>query len=121
MIKRDKTNEDNPITYVCDNCLGEMPGAAITVYYPYGHINNSPDSPAHYCSDKCLVAFEAKLVKRFGPWKSKKETVDKKKVRSSADWRKSKGIIPKAKRVVRRTRRISRKRNIRKNDSEKGC
>jgi len=107
MIKRDTTvGEKIIVTYVCDNCVKEMPGAPILVYYPYGHINDSLDGPSHFCKDKCVIEFEEKLVKKYGPWKS--FNIESKKVRSSESWRKATGkSIPKARRVVRR-RRIKR-------------
>lgn len=108
MIKRETrtTGEAEIVVYICDNCVKEMPGAAIRVYYPFGHINDSLDGPSHFCCDKCLVAFEDKLVKKYGPWKSTKPEAGK-KVRSSSEWRKSRGVTPrpKARRVVRRIRR----------------
>ncbi|KKN19580.1 hypothetical protein LCGC14_0944370 [marine sediment metagenome] len=117
MIKREKTTGDTTVvTYICDNCVKPMPGAAINVYYPYGHINDSLDGPSHFCSDKCLVEFTAKLVKKYGPWRSKEEVRKGKRVRSSAEWRKGGVTNPKARRVVRRVRKIFRKRNTRKND-----
>ena len=102
MIKRDTTvGEKIIVTYICDNCVKEMPGAPIIVYYPYGHINDSLDGPSHFCKDKCVVEFTDKLVKKYGPWKS--EAIESKKVRSSETWRKTTGKTPpKARRVVRR-------------------
>ena len=110
MIKRDTTpGEKVIVTYICDNCVKEMPGAPILMYFPYGHINDSLDGPSHFCSDKCVVAFEEKLTKKYGPWKS--ETITEvKKVKSSDEWRKSQGMSrPKARRVVRRRRITKRK------------
>ncbi len=110
MIKRERaTGDTTVVTYVCDNCVKAMPGAAINVYYPYGHINDSLDGPSHFCSDKCLVEFTAKLVKKYGAWKSKEEMKKGKRVRSSSEWRRGKISNPKARRVVRRVRKISRK------------
>ncbi len=111
MIKRDTVIGEKVVaTYVCDNCVKEMPGAPIIVYYPYGHINDSLDGPSHFCSDKCVVEFQEKLMKKYGSWKS--AVIDSKKVRSSDAWRKSTGkSIPKARRVVRRRRIKKRKTN----------
>lgn len=110
MIKRDNTGgEKIVVTYVCDNCIREMPGAPIITYYPYGHINDSLDGPSHFCKDKCVVEFQEKLMKKYGPWKSAK-IVAKKKVRSSDAWRKSTGAsAPKARGVVRRRKRKTNK------------
>ncbi len=107
MIKRDTTiGEKIVVTYICDNCVKEMPGAPIIVYYPYGHINDSLDGPSHFCKDKCVIEFEDKLMKKYGPWKS--AALGGKKIRSSDSWRKSTGkSSPKARRVVRR-RKIKR-------------
>ncbi len=104
MIKRDNTDgEKIVVTYVCDNCVREMPGAPIICYYPYGHINDSLDGPSHFCKDKCVIEFEEKLIKKYGPWKS--ESLGGKEIRSSESWRKSTGkSSPKSRRVVRRRR-----------------
>jgi len=106
MVKRDSTpGEIQVVTYICDNCVKEMPGAPIITYYPYGHINDSLDGASHFCSDKCNIVFQDKLVKKYGPWKSEKSETSK-KVRGSREWRKSQGITrPKARRVVRRIKR----------------
>jgi len=108
MIKRDTSiGEKIIVTYICDNCVKEMPGAPIIIYYPYGHINDSLDGPSHFCKDKCVNEFQEKLMKKYGPWKS--EAIESKKVKSSETWRKGTGkSTPKARRVVRR--RIRRKR-----------
>jgi len=122
MIKRETTTGEKTIVkYVCDNCVKEMPGAPVMVYYPYGHINDSLDGPSHFCSDECLVEFQKKLVKKYGAWKSKEETQKDKKVKSSTEWRKG-GIFPKARRVARRVRKISRKKpkNPRKQNPKEG-
>ena len=104
MIKKDTTTrgEQVVVTYVCDHCVKEMPGLTIMVYYPYGHINDSLDGPSHLCSDKCLVEFQRKLMKKYGPWES--ETVRRKtpsskegKVKSRSRTRK-----PRSRKVVRR-------------------
>ena len=122
MIKREKaTGDTTVVTYICDNCVKAMPGAAINVYYPYGHINDSLDGPSHFCSDKCLVEVTAKRVKKYGPWKSKEEIIKSKKVRSSAEWRKGKVTNPKARRVVRRVRKISRKKPNQEQNTQEGC
>lgn len=73
------------VEYVCENCVKVMPGAPIMVYYPYGHSADSIDGPSHYCSSKCMVEFETKLVKKYGNWKSDKST--SLNVKSSAEWR----------------------------------
>lgn len=108
MIKRDTViGEKVVVTYICDNCVKEMPGAPIIVYYPYGHINDSLDGPSHFCKDKCVVEFQEKLMKKYGAWKSD-TIVASKKVRSSDDWRKTAGKTrPKARRVVRRRKRTN--------------
>jgi len=97
------------LSYVCDNCLGKttpkdavktMPGAPIMVYYPYGHLADSVDGPSHFCSDKCVIEFETKMLKKFGNWKSEPELGER--VRSSAEWREIQGkktTSPKARRV----------------------
>ena len=102
MIKRDNVpGEKAVVTYICDNCVKEMPGAPIIVYYPYGHINDSLDGPSHFCKDKCVTEFQDKLMKKYGPWKS--DAPGRKKTRSSDAWRNSSGkSSPKARRVVRR-------------------
>jgi len=107
MIKKETIiGEKTVVTYVCDNCIREMPGAPILIYFPYGHINDSLDGPSHFCKDKCVTEFQEKLMKKYGAWKS--AAIDSKKVRSSDAWRKSTGkSSPKARRVVRR--RIRRK------------
>ena len=101
------------ISYICDNCLGknrpqdevrEMPGAPIMVYYPYGHVNDSIDGATHLCSDKCVIEFAQKLIKKYGNWKSEQELGSK--VRTSNEWRASKvkkvTDLPKARRATRK-------------------
>lgn len=58
------------VMYVCDNCVKDIPGAAIIVYYPYGHVCDSVDGPSHFCSDFCMTEFAQKTIKKFRNWKS---------------------------------------------------
>lgn len=100
------------ITYVCDMCVKEMPGAPIMVYYPYGHLNDSIDGPSHFCSDKCVIAFEKKMTEKYGNWKSEPLPGDE-KVRSSAEWRvgkEKKVTTPKARRGP--SKRISERKKV---------
>lgn len=110
MIKRDTTmGEKIIVTYICDNCVKEMPGAPILVYYPYGHISDSLDGPSHFCSDKCVIEYETKMIKKYGAWKSE-SAEKKKKLRSSDEWRKTQKVTrPKARRVVPKTRKRTNK------------
>lgn len=97
MIKRETTKDSKQVvTYVCDNCVKEMPGAAIIVYYPEGHINDSDSGPSHFCSDKCLVAFEKKLTTKYGEWKS--SSVKEKMRASNEDLQSYTKTPPKARR-----------------------
>ena len=90
MIKRSSTvGTVELITYVCDMCVKEMPGAPIMVYYPYGHLNDSIDGPSHFCSDKCIAEFEKKMIAKYGNWKSEPLPAEA-KVRSSAEYREAK-------------------------------
>ena len=109
MIKRDTVvGEKIVVTYICDNCVKEMPGAPIIVYYPYGHINDSLDGPSHFCKDKCVTEFQEKLIKKYGAWKS--ASIESAKIRSSEMWRKTTSkASPKARRVVRRKRKKTNK------------
>ena len=87
MIKRTRGLDLSTIvTYVCDHCIEEMPGAPIIAYFPYGHIVDSADGPMHFCSDKCIMEFMKKLTKKFGLWKSE-AIAPEEKVRSSAEFR----------------------------------
>lgn len=114
MIKRTTgIGEVEIVTYICDFCVKEMPGAAILVYYPYGHCNDSLDGPSHFCSDTCLIKFEQKMKTRFGDYKST-PLAPEAKVRTSADYRKSRlakvEAPPKARRATKkRTSKESRK------------
>ena len=78
------------------------------VYYPYSHLNDSLDGPSHFCSDKCLVAFETKLIKKYGSWKSE-SLAPSDKVRSSSEWRAEKNKRtpepPKARRASKTVRK----------------
>ena len=105
MIKKDTTTEGERVvvTYVCDSCVKEMPGLAIMIYFPYGHINDSLDGPSHFCSDKCVIEFENKMMKKYGAWKS--ETIERKIPPSKEGRTKSRSTRPKARRVVRRVKR----------------
>lgn len=122
MIKRDTDQESKPVvTYICDHCLKEMPGASIWIYYPYGHICDSYDGPSHFCSDSCVVEFQEKIKKKYGNWKSKVEKDDD-RVLSSAEWRrKTKRTAPKARRVARKktTRKPRSKKNNKTNPNSK--
>lgn len=104
----------NVVTYICDNCVKEMPGSAIMVYYPYGHPCDSIDGPSHFCSDKCVIEWQKKEIKKFGEWKSKTEKRDS-KVRSSSEWRREKNS-PKAPGAARKT---SRRNNSARKDDQK--
>ncbi len=105
MIKKDTTSatERVVVTYICDNCVKEMPGLTIMVYYPYGHINDSLDGPSHLCSDKCVIEFNTKLMKKYGVWKS--QAIEKKVASSVEGKAKPKVTRPKARRAVRRVKR----------------
>ena len=104
MIKRSATQgEVEVLTYVCDMCVKEMPGAPIMVYYPYGHLNDSIDGPSHFCSDKCVVEFEKKMITKYGNWKSA-PLPEGEKVRSSTEWRADRGKTPKARRATRKSK-----------------
>ena len=106
MIKRTQVaGTETLITYICDLCVKEMPGAAIQVYFPYSHCNDSIDGPSHFCSDACLVKFEVKMRAKYGDWRSK-PLDENEKVRSSADYRKATQkkveLPPKARRAIPR-------------------
>lgn len=107
MIKRTKkTGTVDVLEYVCDSCTDIMPGQAIEVFFPYGHLNDSESSASHFCSDRCLVEFETKFIKKFGTWKSEALPADK-RVRSSDEWRSSRpkktdDTSPKARRTTKR-------------------
>lgn len=106
MIKREPTKDSKQVvTYVCDNCVKEMPGAAIIVYYPEGHINDSDSGPSHFCSDKCLVSFQKKLTTKYGEWKS--SSVKEKMRASNEDLQSYTKTTPKARRgqVVHRKKK----------------
>lgn len=121
MIKKDTTTtgEKVVVTYVCDNCVKEMPGLTIMVYYPYGHINDSLDGPSHLCSDKCLIEFNTKLMKKYGAWKSEK--IEKKTPSSVEGRAKPRVVRPKARRAVRRVKRKRIQRKPKAPDFSEGC
>ena len=110
MIKKvtDSKTRKQVVTYVCDNCIKEMPGAAIQVYYPYGHPCDSIDGPSHFCSDSCVIKWQKKEIEKFGEWKSKDDSHDH-KILSSAEWRRVQKNPPKAKRATRSRKGTQRK------------
>lgn len=124
MIKRTKKpGTVDVIEYVCDNCTKVMPGQAIEVFYPYGHLNDSESTASHFCSDKCLVEFETKFVKKYGSWKSEALSPEK-KVRSSAEWREGRAkktdtTAPKARRATNR-RKSKNSKNPKEQNSNDG-
>ena len=83
MIKRDNATTNVIAAYVCDNCVKEMPGLPVKVYFPYGHINDSIEGASHFCSDKCVIDFMQKIAKKYGFWKS--EPVEEKVKNSEED------------------------------------
>ena len=103
MIKK-AVNPNELDGHVCDHCLKEVAGSPIQAYFPYGHPADSIDGPSHLCSDKCLIDYVSKLMRKYGHWRSRAVKV-KENIRSSEQWRGEKTSRP----DNRKSRRFSRK------------
>jgi len=69
-INKDGKLVDEAAGFICDNCIKEIVGGSIVVYFPDRHPSATEPS-VHFCSDKCLLKFIEESVNQYGGYKSK--------------------------------------------------